>query len=275
MDDQNSHSHRELQLIDVLRKLGGNARNTEIASAMQVSEETVRRLLKSLAHSGNVERVHGGAHIVSMQYDSSFFRRIAEHAAEKRRIADRVVREVKDGMALFLDVGSTTAFITEALRAHKNLQIVTNSIGVAQTLVNHNDNKVCLLGGEMQSDERGVFGTMTERQVRCFVFDLAILSADALNSKHGFLHLSSSEADLAAVVLECSEHNLMAVDHSKFGLSAPYRGLNPEKVDMLVTDQMPEAPLADVLKGWGVEMCLAQIDGPKNIKGAENHAINS
>ncbi len=258
------HTHRELELLDVLRRLGGTARNTDLAKALDVSEETVRRTIKSLSKSGAIERVHGGAYLAGTQGDPSFFKRISQHSDEKRLIAIQVAQEVRDGMTVFLDVGSTTAFVAEELRAKSNLTVVSNSIGVVQTLVGVNGNRVHLLGGEMQSDERGSFGFVTQRQMQRYAFDLAILSADAISPKKGFLYLSSAEADLSAVVVDNADQVMMASAHFKFGETAPYRGPDPRKVHVLVTDELPRGAMATAFKEWGIKVIVAS--------GAERNA---
>nr|AOT82940.1 hypothetical protein [uncultured bacterium] len=58
-----SHSHRELELLEVLKRLGGSARNADLAKALDVSEETVRRTVKSLSMTSDLERVRGGAYL--------------------------------------------------------------------------------------------------------------------------------------------------------------------------------------------------------------------
>lgn len=254
MTQKATHSHRALELLAALRRFGGSARNAELARAMAVSEETVRRTVKSLSKSGEVARVYGGAYLVGPQEEPSFFRRIAQHTREKQIIASAVADRVKDGTHLFLDVGSTTAFVAEELRSRRNLSVVTNSIGVAQTLTNHNGNRVFLLGGDMHSDERGVFGSVTERLAQRFVFDLAILSTDGLSAKQGFLYLNQSEANLATVVADCAERVLVALDHFKFDTTAPYRGPSPQKVDELISDRAPKGPLAETLRQWRVSV---------------------
>jgi DeoR family glycerol-3-phosphate regulon repressor len=134
---------------------------------------------------------------------------------------------------------------------------VTNSIGVAQVLSNHNGNHLHLLGGEMQADERGTFGFVTEQQSRRYACDLAILSTDALSSAHGFLNTSATEATLASVVSESAARVLVALDHHKFDQTAPHRGLNPERVDLVVTDQCPPPHLADALEAWSIDLEIA------------------
>ena len=247
-------SHRELELLDAMRRSGGFARNSELALALDVSEETVRRTIKSLSKAGSVARVHGGAYLVGAQTDPSFYRRIAQHADEKRRVARAVLRSISDGMTLFLDVASTTAFVAEELRVRHHLTVATNSVGVAQVLVGHNNNRVFLLGGEMHSNERGAFGFVTEQQARRYCYDVSVLSADALNAKPGFLFANAAEADLAAVVSDNSALTLVAMDHTKFNQTAPHRGFEPGCVDILVSDAPPDTKLAQKLNEWGVRV---------------------
>jgi DeoR family glycerol-3-phosphate regulon repressor len=258
MNKKLKHSHREHKLLEVLHRLGGSARSAELAKALDVSEETVRRTIKALSKVGALERMYGGAYLAGHRDAPSFFRRIAEHSTEKQVIAAAVVDRVQDGMTLFLDVGSTTAFVAEKLRDRFDLTVATNSIGVAQVLANHNGNHVHFLGGEMQTDERGTFGFVTEQQARRFAYDLAIFSTDALSESRGFLYLNAAEANLAAVIAGCSERVLVALDHHKFNQTAPHRGLDARHVSEIVTDQRPAQKLAKAILGWGIETHLAE-----------------
>lgn len=249
-----THSHRELELLDMVRRLGGSARSAELAKSLDVSEETIRRTIKALSKVGALERVRGGACLASSPSGPSFFRRISEYQDEKRAIALAAARRVSDRMTLFMDVGSTTDFVAQELRKRSGLTVVTNSIGVAQTLVGHNGNRVHLLGGEMQGEERGTFGFVTEHQAHRFAFDLAILGADALSPKKGFLYLNAADASLANVVAECAERVLYAVDSRKFNKTAPHCGPDPHQIAELVTDAPPDAKLAAKIQIWGIKV---------------------
>lgn len=251
------NTHRELELLEALKRLGGTARNTELATMLDVSEETVRRTIKALSKAGTVERVHGGVFLAGAQGDPGFFRRISQHADEKRAIARHVATGIKDQMTVFLDVGSTTAFVAEELRQAQNLTIVTNSIVVGLTLVGVNGNRVHLLGGEMQSDERGTFGHVAHKQAQRYAFDLAVLSTDAISDSKGFLYQSAAEADLASTVANHTDHVVMAADQHKFEASAPYVGPDPRMVHMLVTDSAPKQAFADQIAKWGIKLKVA------------------
>ncbi|MGR3760950.1 DeoR/GlpR family DNA-binding transcription regulator [Roseobacteraceae bacterium NS-SX3] len=247
-----AQSHREMALLEALRRLGGSARSAELAEFLDVSEETVRRTVKALAKAGAVQRVHGGAYLTGSQAGPGFFRRMSENAAEKQQIAARVAAKVRDGMTLFLDVGSTTAFAAEELRQKLNLTVVTNSIGVAQMLSGRNGCRVHMLGGEMHGEDRGTFGFVAEQQAGLYAFDLAVLSADGLSARHGVLYHSAAEAQLARVVAEAADRVLVALAHPKFASTAPYRGPGPGTLDELVTDRPPGKKLGRALAEWGI-----------------------
>lgn len=255
------NTHRELELLDALRRLGGAARNSDLVNVLGVSEETVRRTIKSLSKAGTIERVHGGAYLAGAQGDPGFFRRISQHADEKRLIAAHTANMVRDQMTVFLDVGSTTAFVAEELRRANRLTVVSNSIGVVQTLAGINGNRVHLLGGELQSEERGTFGHVAQRQLQRYAFDFAILSTDAISDSKGFLYHSPAEADLAAVVAGQADHVVMAAAHFKFGYMAPYVGPDPRLVHALVTDAAPKGTMAKSFDRWGIDVQVAKAGG--------------
>lgn len=252
-----SQTHRELELLETLKRLGGSARNSDLAKALDVSEETVRRTIKALSKTSMVARVRGGAYLVGTQNDPSFFRRMSQRTDEKHAIACAASALVEDGMTVFLDVGSTTAFVAEELRMRSQLTVATNSIGVAQTLVNVNANRVHLLGGEMQANERGAFGHVTHRQAQRLVYDVAILSTDAVSARKGFLYHSSAEAELARVVADCAERVVIAFDHGKFAETAPYIGPEPRQITTVLCDKTPAPIFAKALSGWGIETVIA------------------
>ncbi|WP_298846331.1 DeoR/GlpR family DNA-binding transcription regulator [uncultured Ruegeria sp.] len=252
------NTHRELELLDALRRLGGTARNSDLANMIGVSEETVRRTIKALSKAGTVERVHGGAYLAGAQGDPGFFRRISQHSDEKRLIAARTAKMVRDQMTVFLDVGSTTAFVAEELRQTEHLTVVSNSIGIVQTLAGISGNRVHLLGGELQSDERGTFGHVAQKQLQRYAFDLVILSTDAISDTKGFLYHSPAEADLASAVAGQADRVVVAAAHFKFGDMAPYVGPDPRSVHTLVTDAAPKEAMAKAFERWGIDIKIAK-----------------
>ncbi len=246
--------------FEILQALGqsGSARISELARRLGVSEETVRRNLRPLVAQGRVVRVHGGVHLAEWSAEPSFARRMAENPVRKRRIARAVAAMIPDAASLFLDVGSTTAHVAQALRGHRSLMVVTNSLAVAQALVGNGGNRVFMAGGALRAHDGGAFGAEALAFVRQFRVDFAVLSAAAVTAEAGFLLHDLREAEFSRAILERAGHSLMAVDATKFGRQAPIRLAPPGAIGTLVTDAPPPTAIAGALSGAGVRILLAR-----------------
>ncbi|MCF6302281.1 MAG: DeoR/GlpR family DNA-binding transcription regulator [Devosiaceae bacterium] len=250
-------THRAHELLETLKRLGGSARNSQMADTMGVSEETIRRTVKKLSKEGVVSRVHGGVYLAEAQGAPSFHARIGERTEEKRRMAHVVAEIIEDGASLFLDVGSTTLFVAEALRSKSKLTIVTNSLSIAQTLMNHNQNRVFIAGGELNNSVGGTFGASARKFVSNFRADFAILSADALDVEQGFLVADEREAELARTFVDHARKSIMVADASKADQVAPMVTCDPNEIDIFISDTSPGRRLGAALKGWKIDIIVA------------------
>lgn len=249
--------HRGLELLSVLSRLGGSARNAQIAQLMDVSEETVRRLVKGLAKLGKVERVHGASYLTGTDKAPKYSGALEQNAAEKSKIARTALQFIEDGMTIFINVGSTTTYVAEQLRDRNSLVVVTNSISVVAALADHNGNRVFMAGGEIQSAERGTFGSSTQSFAQKFSYDAVIMGVDAISAKQGFLLNHQAEANLTGVISSQSNLTIVVADQSKFNGRAPMVACRPQDIRHLVTDAAPDAALEESLLEWGVEVHVA------------------
>ena len=235
----------------------GAARIDALADMLAVSPETIRRALRRLEAGGAVARVHGGVHLRGWGIEASFVQRMVVNPDRKRRIAARLAGLIDHGASLFLDVGSTTAFVAQALRDHRELLVVTNSLAVAQTLAGRGGNRVFMAGGELRPHDGGAFGAEALAFVRQFRVRHAILSAVALDGRTGFMLNDLREAEFSRAIIDCAEMTTIAADATKFDRSAPVRIAAPDAFHRLVTDTQPSGPLATLLGAAGIEVILA------------------
>lgn len=253
-------NHTQRQILNELRKAGGLQRVSVLAEALDVSGETVRRNVKRLAHMGAVEKFHGSVQLVDTNnpMEENLQDRLDLNPVAKRRIASHVVTMIPNDSSLFLDIGSTTAYIANALRDHRNLMIVTNSIYVAYRLSMRNNNRVFMAGGELRSHDGGVFGGGAMTFVENFKTDFAILSTTGLSVRSGFTLFDLEEARFSRHIMGNSAVRIIACDASKFGREAPVTIGDPSVVDHLVTDSLPPEDLRAALNDWGIKIHLAE-----------------
>ena len=246
-------NHREREILDELKLAGGESRIQFLAERLNVSEETIRRNIKVLEDGGHVTKVHGGVHLNGQTGEAPLNFRMTENADAKRVIAAEVAGMIRDGDSLFLDIGSTTAFIAMALQKHHNLMVVTNSISVAQALATRNDNRVFLAGGALRPHDGGAFGIEAIDYVRRFNVRHAIFSVAAIDAR-GFMLQDAEEAEFSRHAGRIAENRMMVADASKFGLSAPFAVDTPS---MLVTNAPPPAPIGDILARLDISTIVA------------------
>jgi len=249
-----THSnHREQEILRELRLAGGNCRIGFLAERLAVSDETIRRNIKALEGKSLVRKVHGGVVLAADMTltEQPFQARMDKNAAIKQLLAATVAGMIRDGDSLFLDIGSTTAYVARALRNHRNLYVVTNSVAVANTLATRNNNRVFQAGGELRAHDGGAFGLDAINFIRRFNVLYAILSVGAINAKVGFMLHDIQEADLSREAAARAQTSIVVADADKFGRSAPIAVQDASMFDILVTDKDP---------GTGISAMLARHD---------------
>ena len=240
-------SHRERATLDMLRALGGSSRTAELANALNVSEETVRRNVKRLAGQG-----------------LAFRARLNAQKGAKRRIGQAVAAIIPNGASLFLDTGTTSIYVAEALAARKNLTIITNSLEVAWRLGRDAAHQVMLAGGALRASDGGAYGAEAMDYLRRFTPDFAIVSVAGITVQ-GFGQFDAAEADLGRVMLAQARTAIAVADATKFERNAPISLGEPGQFALLVTDQPAPEPIAKAALHWGVDLHIA----PPKLKDAK------
>ncbi len=232
----------------------------ELARELRVSGETIRRDIRSMARDGLVRKVHGGVRLPDPLQESGFHQRLHRNARAKRAIARRAAREVRDGDWLMLDTGSTTSFVAQALRDHRDLMVATNSVDIARALATRNGNKVYMAGGELRADDGAALGPSATTFMGQFHVRLAFLSIAGIDAGGGLMDYYLSEAEFSRVVMERAERTIIVADRSKFGTRALVRVAGFDAIDMLITDADPPPALAEQLRDAGVKVVVAGAD---------------
>src|SRR6188768_1765720 len=140
---------RRNRLLELVR-VRGFAALPDLVDALGVSESTVRRDLDFLEETGVARRTHGGVFYTGPSPKLAHFdQRQSSHWDKKRRIAATAARLIEDNDTVLLDGGSTTYELAQLL-VGRPLQVVTNSLPVAN-LFTSSDADLVLLGGYVHS----------------------------------------------------------------------------------------------------------------------------
>ncbi len=219
-----------------------------LARHFDVTPQTIRRDLNLLCEHKLLIRHHGGVGLSSSVENLAYPTRQVLCQKEKQRIARKVAEQIPNNASLFINIGTTTEEVAQALRSHRGLRVITNNLNVANALRNSPDCEIILAGGVVRSHDGGITGEATSEFVRQFRVDFGVIGISGIDNDGNLLDFDYQEVCVARAILESSRRILLAADHSKFGRSALVKLCGLEEVHDLFTDQEPPAEFLPLLK---------------------------
>lgn len=229
-------SQRQREIMSRLRS-GRTLSVLALAADLAVSDETIRRELRTLEDQGAIIREHGGARIAAPVLEGPLNQRMEENADAKLRIARAAAELVVDGAIIFIDSGTTSCFIAKQLVERRSLTVITNSLQVATDLGGINNNRLFLAGGQMDYEYRAFSDHDAQAYVQRFTPHLAILSVGGISIERGLSDFHPAEATMSRIAYATSKQVLLGADSSKFGRYALQQTAALSEVDILVTDK--------------------------------------
>lgn len=237
-----------------LAKDSGRVLVDDLAVRFDVSPQTIRKDLNELCDKRLLARIHGGAVIPSgienMEYEAR--RRIA--ADEKQGIGRAAAALVPDNASLFINIGTTTEAVSEALGDHKGLMVITNNINVANRMRVQPSIEVVIAGGVVRGSDGGVVGEAAVDFFRQFKADYAVIGASAIDEDGALLDFDFREVKVAQAIIANARHVILVADSTKFERTAPVRIAHLSQVSSFVTDRCPSAEIRRVCKEAGVQL---------------------
>ncbi|WP_028239011.1 DeoR family transcriptional regulator [Stutzerimonas azotifigens] len=243
---------RQQRILELVRSRG-YVSIEELATHFTVTPQTIRRDINQLAEAGRLRRYHGGAAHDSSVENTAYSMRAGQMREEKKRIAQAVAAQVPDHASLFINIGTTTEAIAQALLGHAGLKVITNNLHVANILCSKPDFDVLLAGGSVRSDG-GVVGQATADFIRQFRVDYALVGISGIDEDGTLLDFDYREVQVSQAIVENARQVFLAADSSKFGRNAMTRLGTLAQIDALFTDADPGEPFRQLLRQHKVEL---------------------
>ena len=240
----------------ILEKLQAERRVvvSELSQIYKVSEETIRRDLEKLENDGFVIKSYGGAVInENANVDLPFNIRNKRNVISKQKIAEVISSRIKDGTSIMLDASSTAVYIAKALKERKNLTLITNSIEILIEMFDTPNVNVLSTGGAMREGSFALVGPQTDKMLKSYHVDVAIVSAKGFDLETGMTDTEELHANNKKTMLHAGREKVLAVDSSKFGKTAFTEIGTLEDISMVVTDAKPDEVWLQAFKEYGIE----------------------
>jgi DeoR family glycerol-3-phosphate regulon repressor len=249
----NDLSARQTEIVSLARTAGRVAVE-DLARRYEVSAQTIRKDLNELCDRHLLTRVHGGAIIASGVENIAYEARRFVAAPEKRAIGVAAAGLIPNNSSLFINIGTTTEEVANALRSHEDLLVITNNINVAMILHKLPRVEVIVAGGTVRRSDGGVIGASASELIRQFKVDYAVIGASAIEADGTLLDFDYREVQVAQAILQNSRHAILVADSSKLKRSAPVRIAHIGQVQTWVTDDIAGSPIREVCRERGVRI---------------------
>jgi DeoR/GlpR family transcriptional regulator of sugar metabolism len=224
---------RRQRVLDLVSRKGfiGLA---ELARSIRVSQSTIRRDLDHLDQHGLLKRTHGGAIFPSEEVLPAFEERTQRQIEEKRLVAKAAAARIRDGDAVLLD-GGTTTFEVARLLVGRPLQIVTNSLPIANLFASNRETDLIMLGGYVYPKTGVALGPLTQRMLPDIHVHQTILSVGGITAK-GLFNSNLLLVETERLMMRCADEVVVVADHTKIGRLALAFLCELSAIDTLIVD---------------------------------------
>jgi DeoR/GlpR family transcriptional regulator of sugar metabolism len=256
---------RRSRLLELVRA-NGFAALPDLAEQLQVSESTIRRDLEQLEHAGSAKRTHGGAFYTGASPKLPHFdERQPAQWDKKRAIAERAAELVENGDTLLLDGGST-AYEVARLLVGRTLQIVTNSLPVANLFASSPNADLILLGGYVYPRSGVSLGPHANEMLTRLNVRKTILSVAAINER-GFYNSNLLLVETERAMMQAAEEVIVVADSTKFGHTSLAHLCPLNEVNYLVVDPEITSEWQQRVAAAGVKLLIASHDDKEALDG--------
>src|SRR5947199_751538 len=173
---------RRKRVLDLVSQKGFISLN-DLVQSIRVSESTLRRDLDYWHQQGALKRTHGGAIYLG---DGSALPALEERSAsqleEKKAIARAAAARMREGDAILLDGGTTTLEVARLL-VGRPMQVVTNSLPIANLFASSYETDLIMLGGYVYPRTGVALGPLTVRMLPDVQVNQALLSVGGITAK--------------------------------------------------------------------------------------------
>jgi DeoR family transcriptional regulator, fructose operon transcriptional repressor len=239
-------------------RAAGRVEVNALADALDVTPETVRRDLTILERHGVLRRVHGGAIPVErLGFEPGIETRSERFVAEKERIAKAALSHLPDEGTVLLDAGTTTLRLAEQLPRDRELTIVTNSLGIAALVAQHQNLSLYLLGGRVRGRTLAAVGSWVTSALSGVFVDVAFMGTNGLSVERGLTTPDQSEAAAKRAMISAARRSVVLTDHTKIGVDHFSRFADLSEIAALITDNGLDPETVAEIEAQGPEVVLA------------------
>lgn len=242
-------------MLEMIRSRGF-ASLPELAEVLQVSESTIRRDLDHLEDVGSAKRTHGGVFYTGPSPKLPHFDELQPEQWDKKKAIAHIAAEmVEDGDTILLDGGSTTYEVARLL-VGRRLQIVTNSLPVANLFASNANHDLVIVGGYVYPRTGVALGPYANEMLERLNVRRTILSVSGINER-GFFNNNLLLVETERAMMHSADEVIVVADSTKFGRQSLAHLCPLDAIQRIVVDDAISSEWRGKIAAAGVTLHVA------------------
>lgn len=209
-----------------------------LADRLAVSQETIRRDLRTLQQHGKIVRHHGRARLIhpsNRDGGEPFGSRLKSHYADKVDIARHALGWISEGMVLALDASSTCFHLARQLPDIR-MTVFTNSLPICHEMAKRERITLICSGGTLERKYRCYVNPALGSLLKGMEIDLFIFSCEGVDEAGNMWDPATHSAGFKAQLLKRAAQSLLLIDKSKLKRASEVKIGHLTQVTELITD---------------------------------------
>ena len=154
---------RQNTIVQLVNELGA-VNVKELSARFAVTEDSIRKDLTLLQRNGRLKKTYGGALKIEPDDDHFVSQRKPKYRPAKQKIAKKVLKLLKDGDTIFLDISTTNIEVAKLLKTSGlSLTVVTNMVDVMLAMAGDDHSRLIFAGGKLSDADKDAVMHSLER----------------------------------------------------------------------------------------------------------------
>jgi DeoR/GlpR family transcriptional regulator of sugar metabolism len=181
--------------------------------------------------------------------------RSEKQLAEKQAMARAAVERIHDGDSILIDGGTTTLELARLL-VDRPLQVVTNSLPIAQLFSASRQTDLIVLGGYVYPRTGVALGPLLVRMLDDVHVQQLLMSVSGVTAK-GLFNSNMLLVEAERCMMRRADEVVVLADHTKFGRQALAQLCELGAIDTLISDAALAADHRRIVEDAGVRLIVA------------------
>lgn len=225
----------------------------QLAQALDVSEDTIRRDIEHLYRNGLLSKIRGGAILLSKN-PLTFHDRTSFLTEEKDIIALKAQQFIKSGSTIFMDGGTTICAIGSRFPADIQLRVITNNQPLIEILTRFNHIEIIGLGGIYDRNTATMTGGATCKEVEKYIADVYLMGTCGVDDKLGITATWETDANVKRSMLTNAKKVVALSNHGHLKHVEAFKVCPFNDINTLITNLDADHPDLNSFRNLGVRI---------------------